>query len=131
MCLHFVIPKVTLLFLHHHPGHRWVVKYNKFEMYNKRRLQSYPGIRNLIVASMDIDKYYLFSDKSAKIIRKMWEESDLSIEGVDYDKLSRYLGKHLKKEEIVEEGFEELLYKRKKRKEKEEESHKEDWKEIH
>ena len=88
---------------------------NKFEMYNKRRLQSNPGIRNLIVASMDIEKYYpnILSDKSAKIIRKMWEESDLSIEGIDYDKLRSYLGKHLKKEEIVEEGFEELLYKRK------------------
>ena len=84
-------------------------------MYNKRRLQANPGIRNLIVASMDIEKYYpnILSDKSAKIIRKMWEESDLSIEGIDYDKLSSYLGKHLKKEEIVEEGFEELVYKRK------------------
>ena len=77
--------------------------FNKFEMYNKRRLQANPGIRNLIVASMDIEKYYpnILSDKSAKIIRKIWEESDLSIKGIDYDKLSSYLGKHHKKEEIV------------------------------
>ena len=43
----------------------------------------------------------------------MWEESELSIEGIDFDKLCKYLAIHLKKEEITEEGFEELLYKKK------------------
>ena len=88
---------------------------NKFEMFNKRRLQSNPAIKKLIIASMDIEKFYpnILSDKSAKIIRKMWEESELSIEGIDFDKLSRYLGKYLKQEMIIEEGFEELVYKKK------------------
>jgi hypothetical protein len=64
---------------------------------------------------MDVEKYYpnILSDKSAKIIRKMWEDSELSMEGIDFDNLCRYLGSHLKKEEILEEGFEELLYTRK------------------
>ena len=43
----------------------------------------------------------------------MWEDSELSMEGIDFYNLSRYLGSHLKKEEILEEGFEELLYTRK------------------
>jgi hypothetical protein len=36
----------------------------------------------------------------------------LFLEGIDFDKLSRYLGNYLKREEIVEEGFEELVYKK-------------------
>ena len=34
---------------------------------------------------MDIEKFYnnIISEKSAKIIRKMWEESELVIEGID------------------------------------------------
>ena len=78
-------------------------------------METNPAIKKLIIAPMDVEKYYpnILSDKSAKIIRKMWEESDLSIEGIDFDKLSRYLGKHMKKEDIVEEDFEELVYKKK------------------
>ena len=88
---------------------------NKFEMFNKRRPQSNPKLKKLIIASMDVEKYYpnIISDKSAKIIRKMWEKSELSIEGIDFDKLSKYLGKHLNQEEIMEEKFEEILYRRK------------------
>ena len=40
----------------------------------------------------------------------MWEESNLSIEGIDTDNLCRYLGIHLKKKEAFEEGLEELVY---------------------
>ena len=47
--------------------------------------------------------------ESAKIIRRMWEESDLLID-IDLDKLVRYLPIFLKKDEILEEGFTELLY---------------------
>ena len=43
----------------------------------------------------------------------MWEESELAMEGVVVDKLSEYLGKHLKREEIVEEGFTDIVYTRK------------------
>ena len=61
---------------------------------------------------MDVEKYYpnILSAQSAKIIKRMWEESDLIIEGIDLDKLVRYLGIFLTKEEIVDEAFEELLY---------------------
>ena len=43
----------------------------------------------------------------------MWEESELSVEGIDFDKLSEYLRKHLKKEEIIIEEFEDIVYTRK------------------
>ena len=49
----------------------------------------------------------------SKIIRAMWEDSNLSLEGVDVDYLSRYLGKILKKNEIAEEEFEDILYTKK------------------
>ena len=48
----------------------------------------------------------------------MWEESELDIEGIDTDNLSRYLGIHLNKEEIAEEGFEELVYTKEKKQKK-------------
>ena len=88
---------------------------NKIETYNKRRFEKIPGLKKLIIASMDIEKFYpsIISEKSAKIIRKMWEESEISVEGIDFDKLSEYLGKHLKKEEIIAEQFEDILYTRK------------------
>ena len=94
---------------------------NKFEKYNKERFEKNPGLKKLIIASMDIEKFYpsILSQKSARIIRKMWEESELSIEGVDINKLSEYLGKHLKKEEIIEEEFEEIVYTRKLKERKE------------
>ena len=92
----------------------------KFEKFNKSRLEKNPPLKKLIIASMDIEKFYpsVLSAKSAKIIRRMWEDSDLAIEGVDFDKLCKYLGIHLKKEDIVEEGFEDLLYTRKKKERK-------------
>ena len=85
---------------------------NKFENFNQRRMMNKSRKRKLIIASMDIEKFYqsLLSANSSKIIRKMWETSDLSIQGIDMDKLIRYLGSHLQKEEIIEEGFEEILY---------------------
>ena len=42
----------------------------------------------------------------------MWEESELIIEGIDTDNLTRYLGIHIKKEERFEERFEELIYRK-------------------
>ena len=83
----------------------------KIEAFNARRLENNLGLKKLVLASMDIEKFYpnILSEGSAKVIRKMWEESELSID-TDSDKLSRYLGVHLKKEEIVEEEFEEFVY---------------------
>ena len=85
---------------------------HKFEMFNKRRLKINPKLKKLVIASMDIEKFYpnILSAKSAKIIRKMWEESELIIEGIDVDKLIRYLGNFLSRKEIIEEEFEELMY---------------------
>ena len=40
----------------------------------------------------------------------MWEESKISIEGIDLEELSIYLANHLKIDEMVEEGFEEILH---------------------
>ena len=93
---------------------------NKIEMFNKKRLNNNPTLKRLIIASMDIEKYYpnILSAKSARIIRRMWEESDLSMDGIEFHKVSRYLGNHLKKEEIAEEGFEEILYTRKRKEKK-------------
>ena len=43
----------------------------------------------------------------------MWEVSNLPMEEIDKDSLSNFLGKKLKKNEIAEEGFEDLVYTRK------------------
>ena len=93
---------------------------NKIEEFNKRRIENNLGNKKLIIASMDIEKFYnnIISEKSAKIIRKMWEESELVIEGIDTNNLKRYLGIHLKKEELSQEGFEELVYTREKKQKK-------------
>ena len=66
----------------------------------------------MVIASMDIEKFYnnILAEESAKEIRDMWEESELTIDGIDTDTVSKYLGIHLKKEEVVKEGFEELIY---------------------
>ena len=90
---------------------------NKFETFNKRRLDSSPVLRKLIIASMDIEKYYpnILSKPSAKIIRRMWEDSELSIDGIDLDKLIFYLGIHLTEEDIIQEGFTDLLYTKEKK----------------
>ena len=84
---------------------------NKFEMFNKGRLEATPGLRKLIIASMDIEKYYpsILSKPSARIIRQMWEDSELSINSIDLDKLLGYIRIHLTKEKIVQEGFKDLL----------------------
>ena len=84
---------------------------DKFEEYNRSRFDMIPGLRNIIVASMDIEKFYpsILSKESAKTIRGMWDESQLPME-IDMDSLSNYLGKKLKKNKIAEEGFEDLVY---------------------
>ena len=85
---------------------------NKLEMFNNRRFKITPKLKKLIIASMDIEKYYpsILSKESALIIRRMWEESDLFIEELDMDKLLKYLAKYLTRDDIIAEGFEDLLY---------------------
>ena len=85
---------------------------NKFEVYNDKRKQLGLGTKKLIIGSMDIDKFYpnIIAEKSAKSVREMWEESELVIEGIEYDEVSMYLGKYLTIKEIEEEGFADLVY---------------------
>ena len=63
---------------------------------------------------MDIEKCYpnILSLESAQIIRKMWEESNLEMEGVKIDNLCRYLG-NFPKPEVIKEGYEDIFYTKK------------------
>ena len=87
---------------------------SKFEEFNKTRMERVPGIKKLIVGSMDIEKFYpnILSEESADIVRRMWEESNLPLE-MDGEILNMYLSKHLSKEEIAQEKFEDILYTKK------------------
>ena len=84
----------------------------KVEEYNKNREKEGDNDENIIIGSMDIDKWYnsMIAEPSAKGIREMVEESDINFEGIDYDVISKYLGEFLTKTEIAEEGMEEILY---------------------
>ena len=44
----------------------------KFEAFNKTRFEKNPGLKKLIIASMDVEKFYtnILSEKSAKIIER-------------------------------------------------------------
>ena len=61
---------------------------------------------------MDIDKWYpsTIPAPSAKGIRDMFEESKLEFGGINYDKVSRYLGEYLTEDEIKQEEMEEIVY---------------------
>ena len=37
-------------------------------------------------------------------------DSGIEFEGIEYDAVSKYLGEHMSKEEIVEEKFEQIIY---------------------
>ena len=37
-------------------------------------------------------------------------DSGIKFEGIEYDAVSKYLGEHMSKEEILEEKFEEIVY---------------------
>ena len=43
----------------------------------------------------------------------MWEESEMPLDAIDMDNLSKYLGMKLSKAEIAEEGIEDLVYTKK------------------
>jgi hypothetical protein len=66
----------------------------------------------VIIGSMDIDKWYpsQIPGPSAKGVKDMFEESRVEFEGINYDKVSRYLGEFLSEEEIKQEGIEEIVY---------------------
>ena len=85
---------------------------NKFSEFNKERLKLNPEGKKLIMGSMDVEKWYpnTIPRPSAKKVRKMFIASDLHFEGLKYDKIARYLGKVMTRNEILEEKMEEILY---------------------
>ena len=93
---------------------------NKVENYNKNRDDLVKEGDKIIVGSMDIVKWYpnIVPESNAKIIRKMVEESELVFKGIEYEEVAKFLGDYLTKEEIIEEGFEEILYIKQKKMEK-------------
>ena len=84
----------------------------KFDQFNKRRNAVSPKMRKLIIGSMDIEKWYpnTIPKPTAKKINHMYVKSKLQIKNMKYDKLARYLGKVLTREEILQEKMEEILY---------------------
>ena len=87
----------------------------KIEEYNKNRNALNTNSDNVIIGSMDIKKWYptMIAQPSAKEIREMVEESKIEFEGFDMDAVSQYLGEYLTNEEIIAEGMEEIVYRRK------------------
>ena len=83
-----------------------------FDNFNKSRNLGNSGKRNLIIGSMDIEKWYpnTIPRPTAKRINEMYIKSKLEIKGVDYEKVAKYLGKFLTREEILQENMEEILY---------------------
>ena len=69
-----------------------------------------------VILSMDIKSFYPSIDpvKAASVARKMWENSPLVIENVDYDLLAKYLGTNLSNDEIRKEKIENIVYMKKK-----------------
>ena len=81
---------------------------SRSENYNKNRVKNGFHEGKMIIASMDIKKWYpsQLTKPSAKVIRQMIIDSEIKFEGIEYDAVSKYLGEHnMSKEEIVEEKF--------------------------
>ena len=87
---------------------------SRFEQYNRDRVKNGFDKEKVILASMDIKKWYpsTIARPSAKVIKKMIIDSGLEFEGMDYDAVSRYLAEYMSQEEIEEEQFEEIVYRR-------------------
>ena len=85
---------------------------NKFEEYNRTRIQNGFASKNVIIASMDINKWYpsMKTRPMTKEIKQMIIDSKIEFKEIDYDKISKYLGEHMTIEEILEDEMEELLY---------------------
>ena len=88
----------------------------KLEDYNtKRKELNAKNVENsskIIIGSMDIDKWYpsMIPAPSARGVREMFEKSKVEIAGINYDKVSKYLGEYLTEEEVRQEGMEEIVY---------------------
>ena len=86
---------------------------NKFEDYNKSRvLRGFPD-KNIFVASMDINKWFpsMKLKPMTEEVEEMIVESNINFKEINYDRIAKYLGKHIMTiEEILEEDMDELLY---------------------
>jgi hypothetical protein len=83
----------------------------KIEEYNKNRDALIGDNKNVVIGSMDVEKWYpsMIAEPSAKEVREMVEESAIDFKGFDYDVVSQYLGEYLTMEEIIKEGMEDIL----------------------
>ena len=50
--------------------------------------------------------------------KRMIIESEIEFEGIDYDEISKFLGEHLTKEEVIDENLEDLVYRKKEERKK-------------
>ena len=68
----------------------------------------------MILGSMDIVKWFpnTLTRPSAKVIKMMIIDSGLEFEGMNYDAVSRYLAEYMSDEEIEQEMFQEIVYRR-------------------
>ena len=85
---------------------------NTFEEYNRSRIENGFDMENIIIGSMDIEKWYpsMIAEPSAKGIKEMILKSEVEFEGINYEEVCKYLGKFLTREQILEEKLEGLLY---------------------
>ena len=88
-----------------------------FEKYNKERVEKGYDKKEMVLGSMDIEKWYnnVLAEPSARIVGRMFVDSKVEIEGVDYTELSKYLGKFMTKEEILAEDMQDILFINKKK----------------
>ena len=85
---------------------------NRFEAYNNARIQNGYSDKNVIIASMDIDKWFpsMKIKQMMKEVKQMIVESKIEFKEIDYDNASKYLGEEMTIEEILEEEMDEILY---------------------
>ena len=85
---------------------------SRFVEYNKSRVEGNYDSKKVFIASMDIDKWFpsMKNRAMAMEIRQMIIDSEIEFKEVDYDKVSKYLGKYMTVDEIIEEEMEDLLY---------------------
>ena len=70
---------------------------NKFEVYNHVRIQKGYSSRNVMIASMDIDKWYPTMKIRPMIreIKQMIIDSKIEFKEIDYENASKYLGEKM------------------------------------
>ena len=82
------------------------------EQYNKSRFEKGASNRKVVLASMDIDKWFpnMKLKPMTTEIKEMIERSGIEFKEIEYDAASKFLGERMTIEEIIEENMEDLLY---------------------